>query len=180
MRTSECYRDLVLKIDQRSTTVAIIGLGYVGLPLATMVAGAGFKVSGIERNPSRVASINAGHSYIEDLTNDDLSQFVENGYISAESGFSSISNAGVVSICVPTPLDKNRNPDTSYIEFVVKNSVPYMRKGQLLILESTTYPGSTKELILPYIQNSGFDVGKDFFLCFSPERIDPGLSLIHI
>ncbi len=174
MRTSECYRDLVLKIDQRSTSVAVIGLGYVGLPLATMVARAGFKVSGIERNPSRVASLNAGYSYIEDLTDDDLSQFVENGYISAESGFSSISNAGVISICVPTPLDKNRNPYTSYIEFVVENSVPYMCKGQLLILESTTYPGTTEEIILPKLRDLGFEVGEDIFLAFSPERIDPG------
>ena len=170
----DSYHSLVSRIRERSLSTVIIGLGYVGLPLAALVAQAGFQVTGIERKPGRVSSVNRGRSYIEDLTDDDLEPLVRSGRLSATSEFSSISKAGVVAICVPTPLDQNKNPDTSYIEHVIEHSLPEWHRGQLVLLESTTYPGTTEEVILPRLQALGLEVGKDIFLAFSPERIDPG------
>lgn len=165
---------LLRRIEQRDAKVAVIGLGYVGLPLAVEKAKAGFKVVGIDRNPERVAMVNQGENYIPDILGSDLATVVGEGKLHATQDFSLISDVDVITICVPTPLDKNKQPDTSYIEGVVKQSLPYLHKNQLVVLESTTYPGTTEEVIKPQIEAHGFTVGKDVFLAFSPERVDPG------
>lgn len=152
----------------------MIGLGYVGLPLAVEKAKAGFHVVGIERKEERVDKVNRGENYIPDILDIDLREVVEKRRLSASQSFEVVADVDVITICVPTPLDKNRNPITEYIENVVDNSLPFIRRGQLLILESTTYPGTTEEIILPRIEGRGFTVGEDFFLAFSPERVDPG------
>lgn len=174
MIPSDSYLTLRSGITNRSLSAIVIGLGYVGLPLAALVAGAGFHVTGIERTKARVSSVNRGRSYIEDLSDEELIPLVRGDRLSATSEFSSVSEAGVVAICVPTPLDDDKNPDTSYIEHVVDHASPYWREGQLVLLESTTYPGTTEEVILPRLKERGLEVGRDIFLAFSPERIDPG------
>ncbi len=165
---------LIEKIQSKRARVAVIGLGYVGLPLAVGSAMAGFTVTGIERNSERVESVNRGKSYIFDVLDEELMEVVRNGKLWATQRFDIISQVDIIIICVPTPLDKNKNPYIGYIEHVVTESLPYLIKGQLMVLESTTYPGTTEEVILPRIQEKGFKVGEDFFLAFSPERIDPG------
>ncbi len=172
--TSDSYPTLVSGIRSRSTSVVVIGLGYVGLPLAAIVADAGFRVTGVERSRGRASSVNEGRSYIEDLSDDELAPLVQSGRLSATSGFSEISDAGIVAICVPTPLGDDKTPDTSYIEYVVEQAAPYWHKGQLVLLESTTYPGTTEEVVLPLLEDRGLEIGRDIFLAFSPERIDPG------
>lgn len=166
--------NLVEKIKRREARIAVIGLGYVGLPLAVEKAKAGFHVTGIDRNAERVARVNQGENYIPDILNVDLEQAVKAGRLVATQEFDVISDVDVITICVPTPLDKNKNPDTSFISYVVERSLPYLRPHQLLVLESTTYPGTTEEVILPQLQKRGFSVGKDYYLAFSPERVDPG------
>ena len=168
------YQDLTAKIKQRSARTAVVGLGYVGLPLAVLHAEAGFKVTGIERMPNRVADVNLGRSYIEEVRDDNLTPLVRQERLCATSEFSSLLDADVVAICVPTPLAKDRKPDTSHIEYVVEQGGPYWHSGQLVILESTTYPGTTEEILLPRLTASGLKVGEDIFVAFSPERIDPG------
>jgi UDP-N-acetyl-D-glucosamine dehydrogenase len=165
---------LLQRIVQREAKVAVIGLGYVGLPLAVEKAKAGFTVIGIDRKEERVAMVNRGENYIPDILASDLSEVVEAEKLRATQDFSVVAEADVVTICVPTPLDKNKQPDTSYIESVVDKSLPYIHSDQLVILESTTYPGTTEEIILPRIESRGFKVGEDIFLAFSPERVDPG------
>jgi len=165
---------LLQRIEKREAKIVIIGLGYVGLPLAVEEAKAGFTIIGIDRRQERVAMVNRGENYIPDILASDLSAVVEAGKLRASQDFSVISGADVVTICVPTPLDKNKQPDTSYIEAVVEKSLPYLHKGQLLVLESTTYPGTTEEVILPRIESCGLKVGEEVFLAFSPERVDPG------
>jgi UDP-N-acetyl-D-glucosamine dehydrogenase len=165
---------LLQKIEQREAKVAVIGLGYVGLPLAVEKAKAGFTVIGIDRKEERVAMVNRGENYIPDILGSDLEHVVKEGKLRATQDFSVVAEANVLTICVPTPLDKNKQPDTSYIENVVDKSLPYIHSDQLVILESTTYPGTTEEVILPRIESRGFEVGKDIFLAFSPERVDPG------
>ena len=162
------------RIQQRSARTTIVGLGYVGLPLAILHAQAGFRVTGIERNPDRVTSVNRGSSYIEEVADDDLASIVRAQQLCATSQFSSIAEADVVAICVPTPLDTHKQPDTSHIEHVLDQAEPYWHAGQLVILESTTYPGTTEEILLPRLTAAGLEVGKDIFAAFSPERIDPG------
>lgn len=166
--------DLLQNIEKREAKVAVIGLGYVGLPLAVEKAKAGFTVIGIDRKQDRVAMVNRGENYIPDVLARELAEVVKDGKLQATQDFSVIANVDVVTICVPTPLDKNKQPDTSYIEYVVEQSVPYLHSGQLMVLESTTYPGTTEEVIQPQIEGQGFTIGQDFFLAFSPERIDPG------
>jgi len=165
---------LLRRIEQREARIAVIGLGYVGLPLAVEKAKVGFDVTGLDRNPARVEMVNRGENYIPDILGSDLAQVVKEGKLHATQEFSVISDVDVVTICVPTPLDKNKQPDTSYIEGVLEQSLPYLHKDQLVILESTTYPGTTEEIILPRIESRGFKVGEDIFLAFSPERVDPG------
>jgi len=165
---------LLQRIKQREARIAVIGLGYVGLPLAVEKAKVGFDVTGLDRNPARVEMVNRGENYIPDILGSDLARVVTEGKLRATEDFSIIADVDVITICVPTPLDKNKQPDTSYIEGVVEQSLPYLHKGQLVVLESTTYPGTTEEIILPQIESHGFKVGEDIFLAFSPERVDPG------
>jgi len=166
--------DLLLKIKEKRARIAVIGLGYVGLPLAVEKAKAGYHVVGIDRKKDRVDLVNRGENYIPDVLAQDLSEVVLAGRLSATQDFAVVADVDVVTICVPTPLDRNKQPDTSYIESVVEQSLPYLHKGQLVVLESTTYPGTTEEIILPQISSRGLKVGADVFLAFSPERVDPG------
>ena len=166
--------DLKKKIESRSANIGVIGLGYVGLPLAMEFVRAGFKVTGIDVNTEKVEMINAGNNYIQDVSDNALASAVSDGNLNATTDFAATKKLDSVSICVPTPLKKHKNPDISYIVSAMKEVEKYIHPGMIIILESTTYPGSTRELILPSLETNGFTVGKDFFLCFSPERIDPG------
>ncbi|MFN4219117.1 MAG: nucleotide sugar dehydrogenase, partial [Candidatus Bipolaricaulia bacterium] len=171
------HLDLLEKIRTKRAVIVVMGLGYVGLPLAVEKAKAGFTVIGIDRNGERVQKVNRGESYIPDVLEDELKDVVQSGKLRAVQGppdYSPVAQADVITLCVPTPLGKNKQPDTSYIEYVTDQSVPYLRKNQLMVLESTTYPGTTEEILLPKIESRGFKVGEDFFLAFSPERVDPG------
>jgi UDP-N-acetyl-D-glucosamine dehydrogenase len=165
---------LIEKIRNKTARIAVIGLGYVGLPLAVEKAKVGYAVVGVERNVDRVAQVNRGENYIGDVVPDDLAAVVRAGRLRATQDFSVVADVDVVTICVPTPLDKNKQPDTSYIEYVVEQSLPYVHPGQLIVLESTTYPGTTEEIIQARLEERGFAVGRDVFVAFSPERVDPG------
>ena len=162
------------KIESREARVGIVGLGYVGLPLAVEYAKAGFRVTGIDLSASKTESVNRGDSYIGDIRTGDLKTLVEAGKLRATTDFSVISELDTVNICVPTPLRKTKDPDMSYIVAATQEIARYFHGGMLIILESTTYPGTTDELVLPMLEKSGLKVGRDFFLCFSPERVDPG------
>src|SRR5258707_3297020 len=167
-------RALEEKIRNRKARVGIVGLGYVGLPLAVEFAKAGFDVTGIDLSESKVAKVNAGDSYIADIPAGVFTPLVEAGKISATSDFGFISQLDTVNICVPTPLRKTKDPDMSYIVSACQQIARYFHKGMLVILESTTYPGTTDEVVLPMLETADLKVGRDFFLCFSPERVDPG------
>src|SRR5713101_5086001 len=167
-------RMLEEKIRTRGAQVGIVGLGYVGLPLAVEFAKAGFTVTGIDLSDSKIASINAGDSYVGDVPSATLGPLVESGKIKATSDFSVVRDLDTVNICVPTPLRKTKDPDMSYIVSACGEIAKYSHSGMLVILESTTYPGTTDELVLPMLEQGGLKVGQDFFLCFSPERVDPG------
>ncbi len=162
------------KIRNRTAKVGIVGLGYVGLPLAVEFAKAGFEVVGIDLSAPKVAKVNAGESYIADIHQDVFQGLVQSGKIRATTDFGGISQLDTVNICVPTPLRKTKDPDMSYIVSACQEIARYFHKGMLIILESTTYPGTTAELVLPMLEGADMEVGKDFFLCFSPERVDPG------
>lgn len=162
------------KITSKSARVGIIGMGYVGLPLAVEIAGAGFHVIGIDIDKDKVGMINHGESYIPDVSSSSVKGLVERGLFSASTDFSVIQELDVVSICVPTPLSETREPDISYVRSSAVEVAKYIKPGQLIILESTTYPGTTEEIVLPILEESGLTVGKDFNLAFSPERVDPG------
>jgi UDP-N-acetyl-D-glucosamine dehydrogenase len=157
----------------------VIGLGYVGLPLAVEAAKAGIRVLGFDVNESVVASVNAGESHIQDVSGSDVAKLRKKKLIEATTNMSRLSECDVVSICVPTPLSKTRDPDVSFILSATEAVAAGLRKGQLVILESTTYPGTTKEIMLPALEATGLKVGKDFNLCFSPERVDPGNAKWH-
>ncbi|MCL4781691.1 MAG: nucleotide sugar dehydrogenase [Bryobacterales bacterium] len=165
---------LKTKIADRSARVGVLGLGYVGLPLAVEFAKAGFQVTGIDVSAEKVGQINRGESYVLDVHADELKPLVEAGSLRATTDFAEIANFDTVNICVPTPLRKTKDPDMSYIVACTEELAKYLKAGTLVILESTTYPGTTEELLLPTIEKSGLKVGQDFFLCFSPERVDPG------
>ncbi len=169
---------VIERIDRRDARVAIIGLGYVGLPLAVIFAEAGFHVVGIDLDPRKIAAINGGESYIEDIPTARLSPLTREGRLSATSDFAALRECDAVSICVPTPLNKTGDPDISFIIAAADQIAHYLHPGMLVVLESTTYPGTTTEVILPRLstRESGLRVGEDFFLCFSPERVDPGRS----
>src|SRR5580692_10848747 len=162
------------KIKNRTARVGIIGLGYVGLPLAMEFAKAGFSVTGIDIQESKVSQLNRGDSYVQDVPTDTLKKWVSGGKFRATSDFSVILDLDTINIAVPTPLRKTKDPDMSYIVSACQGTAKYLRPGKLVILESTTYPGTTDELVLPMLEASGWKVGEDFFLCFSPERVDPG------
>ena len=166
---------LIDKINDKSAKVGVIGLGYVGLPLAIEFTNAGYKVMGIDIDKEKVDNINAGKNYIQDVKDDILKDAVRNKLLKASTNFSEVKNLDAISICVPTPLNKEKNPDISYIVSVMEEIKNYLHENMIIILESTTYPGSTKELILPYIANDEKLIpGENICLCFSPERIDPG------
>ena len=165
---------LAEKIRTRKARVGIIGLGYVGLPLAVEFAKAGFDTTGIDVSASKVAQVNAGESYIADIPSAVLSDIVSRGKLRATDDFSAVLDLDTVNICVPTPLRKTKDPDMSYIVAACQEIARHFHSGMLVILESTTYPGTTDELVLPMLAKSGLEVGQDFFLCFSPERVDPG------
>ena len=165
---------LIDKIDDKSAKIGVIGLGYVGLPLAIEFTNAGFNVIGVDIDQKKVDLINSGKNYISDIQ-DSLNEAVNKNLLKATTDFSIVQNLDAISICVPTPLNKEKNPDISYIVSVMEEIKNYLHENMLIILESTTYPGSTKELILPYIEdNEKLIAGKNICLCFSPERIDPG------
>ncbi len=162
------------KIASRSLHIAIIGLGYVGLPLATTFAEAGFDVTGIDVDEQKVAQANKGESYISDIDDATLQRLIDTGRLRFTTDFSRLEDIDALSICVPTPLRKTRDPDISYILSATQQVKAHLQPGQLIVLESTTYPGTTKEVVLPELEANGLKVGSDFFLAFSPERIDPG------
>jgi UDP-N-acetyl-D-glucosamine dehydrogenase len=165
---------LTEKIRSHTAKVGIIGLGYVGLPLALEFAKAGFSVTGIDVLPYKVQELNAGRSYIQDVPAGTLRPYVDSGTFRATMDFSVIAELDTVNIAVPTPLRKTKDPDMSFIMAAAEEVARYAHPGLLVILESTTYPGTTEELLLPILEKKGMRVGKDFFLCFSPERVDPG------
>jgi len=163
------------KILDRSARVAILGLGYVGLPLATIFAEAGFNVIGVEPDSSKVEKLDRGESYVQDVPSEQLSKLIQSGKLQATTDFSVLAEADAVSICVPTPLRKTGDPDLSFILVATDELAKYIHRGVVVVLESTTYPGTTREILLPKLtKTSGLEVGKDFFLAFSPERVDPG------
>lgn len=165
---------LAHKIRTRAARVGVIGLGYVGLPLLLEMAKAGFRATGIDIDEQRVHAVNAGTSYVLDVPGDSLLTCVRTGHIRATHSFATLGELDTISICVPTPLRKTKDPDLSYIVAAVEAVRVQLRPGQLVVLESTTYPGTTQEVVLPILEKSGLRVGADFFLAFSPERVDPG------
>nr|AIF05100.1 nucleotide-sugar dehydrogenase (wbpA) [uncultured marine thaumarchaeote KM3_17_C07] len=162
------------KIENRDAQIGVIGLGYVGLPLVMEFVRAGFQVTGIDIDQEKVKKLNRGENYIQDIKDESVKNAVEMNQLSATSDFSIIQNLDAISICVPTPLNKQKNPDISFINQVMINMKDFIHHDMIIVLESTTYPGTTKELILPEMESKGLKVGHDFYLCFSPERIDPG------
>jgi UDP-N-acetyl-D-glucosamine dehydrogenase len=162
------------KILDRSASLGVIGLGYAGLPLTLEMARQGYHVTGIDIDGDRVQSVNSGISYIPDVGEKDLFDYVTKGYIRATQSFSAVEALDTISICVPTPLRKTKDPDLSYIVAAAEAIRSHLTPGKLIILESTTYPGTTREVVLPILEKSGHRVGRDFFLAYSPERIDPG------
>ncbi len=162
------------KFVDKSALIGVAGVGYVGLPLAVEKAKVGFDVIGYDRNTLRVDQVNQGLNYIRDVDDAELTQLVEAGKLRASTDFSSLGRCDAIVICVPTPLTPNLDPDISYIKAVGEQVAAQLRPGQLVCLESTTYPGTTEEVLLPLLEQSGLKVGEDFFLCFSPERVDPG------
>lgn len=163
------------KIKSRDLVCGTVGLGYVGLPLAVEKAKAGFRTVGFDVQADKVDMVNRGENYIGDVVQEDLAALVEEGMLEATCDFSRISECGFVAICVPTPLDAHQMPDTSYMEASAREIAPHLREGAMVVLESTTYPGTTEELILPILEEgSGLKCGEGFYLGFSPERVDPG------
>jgi len=161
------------KITNRTAHFGVVGLGYVGLPLAVEFAKKGLKTTGFEIDPGKVDQLAAGDSYIGDVPSSDVKPLVQEGLFTATTDFDELADMDVISICVPTPLSKTRDPDMSYVLKATKEVARRLRKGQLVILESTTYPGTTDELVCPELESSGLRVGEDFYLAFSPERVDP-------
>ena len=162
------------KIKDKTAVIGIIGLGYVGLPLAVEYAKAGYRVIGFDISERKVALINSGESDIGDISSEQVKILREACRLEATSDFSRLKESDCITICVPTPLNKTKDPDVSFILRAVGEIKKYLRKGQLVVLESTTYPGTTDELILPILEETGLKAGKDFYLAFSPERVDPG------
>jgi UDP-N-acetyl-D-glucosamine dehydrogenase len=173
-KTINRLQQLKAKNLDRTSIVNVIGLGYVGLPFAVEKAKVGFQVIDIERNLFRTQQVNSAANYINDIDDKDLKAVVDSGHLKAVSGFEQVPSADVLVICVPTPLTKNMTPDLSYIEGVAREIANKLRPRQLITLESTTYPGTTDEVIRPILEKSGFKQGEDFFMRHSPERVGPG------
>ena len=172
-------KNLLKRIENKDITVGIVGLGYVGLPLAVEFGNAGIRTIGIDVNQARVDQLNAGDNYIQDVNDAELKTLVDAGTFTATTDFSSIKHIDAICIAVPTPLSKTKDPDITYILDVNKELIKYVHKDLIIILESTTYPGTTRELLQPAIEESGLKVGTDVFLLFSPERVDPGNPVYH-
>lgn len=166
--------DLKDKLKNKTAVLGVIGLGYVGLPLAVEKAKAGYKTIGFDVQESKVEMVNAGINYIGDVVNEDLFALVSEGLLSATTDFAQVATADCICICVPTPLDAHQQPDISYVKSCTEAIVPYLHKEMLIVLESTTYPGTTEELLKPILESTGLKCGIDFYLAFSPERVDPG------
>ncbi|MEA4929076.1 MAG: nucleotide sugar dehydrogenase, partial [Candidatus Limiplasma sp.] len=164
------------KIQDRTVTLGVVGLGYVGLPLAVEKAKAGFTVIGFDIQPEKVEMVNRGQNYIGDVVNADLEAIVRSGRLKATTDFASVAGCDCVCIAVPTPLDEHQQPDISYVRSSAESIMPYMHRDMLIVLESTTYPGTTEELLKPILEKSGLVCGVDFYLAFSPERVDPGTA----
>ncbi len=166
--------DLLARLKRKDFTAAVIGLGYVGLPLAVEYAGAGIRVIGIDSDGAKVRAIRSGQSYIDDVPSEMVKAAVDAGLLRVTSDYSALAEADTVNICVPTPLRKTKDPDLSYVVNAAEQVAKYLHRDMLIVLESTTYPGTTDELLVPMFEEKGFTVGKDIFLAFSPERVDPG------
>jgi len=166
--------DLILKLKNKTAKLGVVGLGYVGLPLAVEKAKAGYEVIGFDVQDSKVQMVNDGINYIGDIVDEDLKKLVDKKSLRATTDFSFVADVDAVSICVPTPLDKYKQPDLSYVVNSSKSVAKYMHRGLLVVLESTTYPGTTEEVLKPILEENGLKCGEDFFLAFSPERVDPG------
>ena len=167
-------KQLLESIESKSAVIGVVGLGYVGLPLVREFTRGGAKVIGFDVDPSKVKALAAGKSYIEHIPSTTVKEMVRSGRFEATTDFKTLKKADCILICVPTPLNKMREPDMTYVEATAETISANLRKGQLVILESTTYPGTTREVMLPILEKSGLKVGKDFFLAYSPEREDPG------
>src|SRR5882762_5409799 len=165
---------LVAKAQDRSALIGIVGLGYVGLPLAMEFARAGFRVLGFDVNKAVVETLTQGRSHVQDVPSAEVARFTKEGKFTATTDLARLREPDVVSVCVPTPLSKTKDPDVSYVLAATNAVKQALRRGQLIVLESTTYPGTTRELMLPALEETGLRVGEDFFLAFSPERVDPG------
>lgn len=171
---------LLNKIKNKEIIVGVVGLGYVGLPLAVEKAKAGFKTIGFDIQKEKVQMVNEGHNYIGDVVDSELAELVHSGMLQATSDFSFIKDVDFIAICVPTPLDAHQQPDISYVKSSAESISKYLRKGTMVVLESSTYPGTTEELVKPILEKgSGLICGTDFYLGFSPERVDPGNAVYH-
>jgi UDP-N-acetyl-D-glucosamine dehydrogenase len=166
--------ELIARAEQRDLTFGIVGLGYVGLPLVVELARAGFKVLGYDISEKVVDGLNSGRSHIKDITDHEVAELCSSGLFEATTDSKRLAEADAISICVPTPLSKYKDPDVSFIVAATEAVKASLRRGQAIILESTTYPGTTREIMLPALESTGLKVGVDFFLAFSPERVDPG------
>jgi len=173
------YNELMKKINDREAVVAVVGLGYVGLPLSVEKAKAGYKVIGLDVQADKVELVNKGENYIGDIVDGELTEVVSNKMLTATTDYSLVKDADMIAICVPTPLDEHHQPDITYVTSSTKLIAKYMSKGTLVVLESTTYPGTTEEVIKPLLEANGMVCGKDFFLAFSPERVDPGNKIYN-
>ncbi len=173
-RPNKGVQMLKQKILDKSAIIGVIGLGYVGLPLAVEKAKAGFHVVGFDIQPEKVDMVNAGHNYIGDVVAADLEKIVKNGRLEATSDFDELCSCDVIAICVPTPLDVFKQPDLEFVIRSTREVAKRLKRGMLVVLESTTYPGTTEDVMKPILENTGLVCGKDFFLAFSPERVDPG------
>lgn len=172
--TPELVTTLLNKLENKEATIGVVGLGYVGLPLAVEKVKAGYKVIGFDVQQARVDQVNNGVNYIGDVVDEELKEFTTSNQLIATTDYSKMQEVDAVAICVPTPLDIHQQPDTSYVEASAKEISKYLHKGMLVVLESTTYPGTTEEIIQPILEATGLKVGQDFFLAYSPERVDPG------
>ena len=166
-------QELINKLSDRSAIIGVVGLGYVGVPLSTSFAKSGFKVIGFDIDVAKTDSISAGKSYIKHIPDSDITDAVAKGF-EATTDFARASGVDALIICVPTPLDDHREPDLGFVINTMEALVPHLQKGQVISLESTTYPGTTDEVLKPLIEDAGFEVGADIFLVYSPEREDPG------
>jgi len=172
--SDQCYQSLRGKLEARTARVGVVGLGYVGLPLAVEFARAGFATTGIDLDRRKIDAVSQGTSYIPDVPTTEVARLVADGRLQATSDFSVVAELDTINICVPTPLRKTKDPDLTFVVSAVNEIGRYLRRGQLVILESTTYPGTTEEVVQPALESSGLRAGRDFCLAFSPERVDPG------